>query len=143
MRIRRGLARSVRRGLPLTVAAVLLAAAGCTNASDTDLCSRVDNVSAKAQALRDSEPAKAKDGEVRAQVAALQAALDQLQAVSDGQLDQAISDVRSAAADAAESAVANGKDAAEATRGALQDALDNLDQKWVELGHLIKNQCSS
>ena len=65
--------------------------------------------------------------QIRGQVEAFQAALDRLQALSEGQFDQAISDLRAAANEVAQSAVSTGQEAVEtaARNGALQGTRDS------------------
>jgi hypothetical protein len=120
----------------------LLVTAGCTNASGVDLCTQYDALSTEAAELREMQPAATSADEIRAQVEAVQVALDRLQAVSEGQLDQAISNLRAAASELAQSAVSTGREALDDALPALKESVERVRETWAVLEQVAQNQCT-
>src|SRR3954454_6658936 len=124
--------RSLGRTAAPVVLAVLssLVVTGCSDVQATDLCTKYKQVSSRAQEIKGLKPSAQSINELRGKLTNFEASLDQLQAVSDGPLDQAITDLRTAVQDFVEAAVANGRKAKETAEPLLVDSRDEGGKEW-------------
>lgn len=121
------------------VSSVLVA--GCSDPRANDLCTQYEQVTSRAAEIRDLDPAAVSVEDLRSQLASFQASLDQLQAVAEGRLDTAISELRSAVRDSVQAAVDAGKEAVETARPLLDESLGDVDERWAALQQKVDVEC--
>lgn len=129
----------------LTTALVIastLVVAGCGDVADRDFCSSYDDVVAAAEDVRDLDVEQASAEELRDQVETFQSELDQLQAVSEGRLDTAISTLRTAVNDFVNSAVDAGEEALETARPMLEETKTDIQEAWSVVELMAANECA-
>jgi hypothetical protein len=124
------------------VSTVLLAGCSQSGFTSADLCTQYAQASKQAQEIKNLDPAKTNVAELRKDLDEFQASLGQLLAASDGRLDQAITDVRSAVNDYVEAAVDAGKKAAQSAEPLLSDSLSNVDDRWAILKQRADDECN-
>lgn len=133
--------RSLRVGVLLACVGLLVACNYTENAKAQNLCTQYDQLVAAVDKLRSEDPLTAQAAELRAASQEVSAQLDELQAVSEGLLDTALSTLRAEVAAVKESAVAAGTEALDAARPQLQDAFANLAKAWAVMQRVADTQC--
>jgi len=127
--------------LGLAVAAILLPA-GCANPADQDLCGHYAALTAAVDNVRAVQPQSASIDDLRAKAETVQAQLNQLQAVSEGRFDTAISNLR-AAVDGFRQAAVDAGDKARATAGPLlAESLGDVTEAYAALKKSLDTQCN-
>ena len=128
----------------LTAGVVIVAIQGlaaCGDTAEQDLCAQYADLVSAADELRQLDPLTAKVEELRAASEEFQAELDQLQAVSEGRFDTAISTLRAEIDAVRQAAVDAGTDALETARPLLEESMADVDQAWATLQDLVDTQC--
>lgn len=127
------------------LAVVALAAsvvlAGCSDTQTSDFCTQYDDAVARADDFRSVRPSSQDVDKMRDQAQQLQDELDQLQAVSEGRLDTAISAMRTAVNDFVNTARDRTQDTIDTVRPALQDAKDEIQDAWSVVEQIAVNEC--
>ena len=132
--------RRVRR---LVVALVsTLALTGCGEASTADLCTQYDQVVKKADEIKNLDVSSESVDDLRTQLKDFQASLDQLQAVADGRLDTAISDLRRAVREFVQAAVDAGEEALKTAQPLLEDSLTTVKELWAVVQKRADAECN-
>jgi DNA repair exonuclease SbcCD ATPase subunit len=118
--------------------------ASCADLSELDLCGQFADLDASVQELQSMDLMTATAEEIRGQVEQLRRELDQLQAVSEGRLDTAISRLR-AEVDAIRQAALDSAGAAalENARAQLTEVQANLANAWALLEDRVTVQCGN
>lgn len=132
-------------GLRTTTVALGLALipvlAACGDASERDLCIQYKDVVATAQDVRNLNPATASADEIRAKLTEFRIQLDELQAVSEGRVDLAISDLRGAIAGLRQAASEADAGSLAAARPLLEDSLEDVKSAWARLREVLQPEC--
>lgn len=113
----------------------------CADTAAQEFCSQYDDLVVAAQKLREVDPATTRVEELRAAADDVQAELDQVQAVAEGRLDDAISRLRANVDAARQAAVDAGTEALETARPLIQDALDRVEEAWSIVQDIAEQQC--
>lgn len=118
--------------------------ASCADLAELDLCAQFEDLDASVQELQSMDLMTATAEEMRGQVEQLRRELDQLQAVSEGRLDTAISRLR-AEVDAIRQAALDSAGAAalENARTQLTEVQANLANAWALLEERVTVQCGN
>jgi hypothetical protein len=132
-----------RTAAPVVLAVLSSLVTGCSDVQATDLCTKYKQVSSRAQEIKGLKPSAQSINELRGKLTNFEASLDQLQAVSDGPLDQAITDLRTAVQDFVEAAVANGRKAKETAEPLLVDSRDEVAKQWGLLKQRADAECGT
>jgi hypothetical protein len=123
----------------LAALALALPLAACdytARAKGSELCGRYDELANSVEKLKAEDPRTAKAEDLRDAVEGVQDQLDQLQAVSEGRLDSALTTLRSDLSSELESAV-------DAGSAELKDALQNVSDTWARVQVLAAVQCGT
>jgi len=131
-----------RAGIVMVTALVSsLLLTSCTDPKAADLCTRYKQVSSRADEIRNLKPSTETVNELRGKLTNFEASLDQLQAVSDGRLDTAITNLRTAVQDFVEAAVDNGQKARETAEPLLGDSRGEVAKQWGVLKERADAEC--
>jgi hypothetical protein len=106
-----------------------------------DLCARYDQAVAAADDFRQQDLVAEGSADVRAEVDQLQANLDQLQAVAEGRLDQAISDLQTALDEVTQAAVDAGDEARQAAQELVAEDLEDVATAWATVRGALEAEC--
>jgi hypothetical protein len=131
------------RRLGGSLAAVLLIApllASCGDPSSRDLCTQYGELVAAAEELQAKDPMTADVEELRAAVNEVSVALDQVQAVSEGRFDDALTRMRDRVNDLRQAAV-DSAEGIEETRALIQEDLAEVRSAWSAVQDRIETQC--
>jgi len=130
---------------PLITAGVLIAStqvvSACGDVADRDLCTQFTDLVTSAEQMQQQDPLTAKAEDLRGASEEFASELDQLQAVSEGRLDTAVSALRASIAAVRQAAIEERADALEAARGQLEEAMDDLSEAWAVLEQRVAVQC--
>jgi hypothetical protein len=116
--------------------------AGCSDPQAADLCTRYEQVTTRADEIKNLHPSTESVNDLRRMLTDFKASLYQLQAASDGRLDTAISNLRAAVQDFIQAAVDNGKKALETSQPLLDDSLDEVAKQWGLLQQKADDECN-
>jgi outer membrane PBP1 activator LpoA protein len=140
---------SAVRFVPVVIASVLVAGCG-TAPPPQDACARYTELKATVEQLRatpvatgDVEQLRAAADELRLRADALKDALDRIQMVSDGRLDQAIGQARQQLDEIRASLVVAKYAAAETLVPQLTQAADDLRATVAPVANLLESQCAT
>ena len=139
---------TTRRLVPLAVTGLLLAGCG-TAPAPQGVCDRYADLQATVEELRSTPPAsddveqlRATADQLREEADALSALLDQIQAASDGRLDQAIGQARQQL-DELRVALATARyQKAETLASQLDEVRDELRTTLAPVKYLLDSQCA-
>ena len=144
-RRRRATASGARRPSVVLTLLIILALAGCAGmaeqAQSTDFCQQYEELVVAADEFRDQDLVSADGDDLRAQVERLHAGLDQVQAVAEGQLDNAAAELQAELDELAQVAVDAGEQAREAAQPLAEESVEEFQQKWVALRDAADAQC--
>ena len=140
-------AGSRRLVLGALLALALSVVSGCGDTDEeprggADLCKRYDEAVATADEFRDLDLAEGKADELRIRADEFDHRLAQLEAVSGGQLNRAVSDLQDKLIDFREAAVDAGPEAREAAQEKLEESFDEVDESWAVLRETFETECS-
>ena len=142
--------RTTNRFAPRRLVVVLVSAlaltgtlTGCGGASTADLCTQYDQVVKKADEIKNLDVSSESVDDLRAKLKDFQASLDQVQAVAEGRLDTAISDLRTAIREFVQAAVDAGRDALETAQPLLEDSLDRVKELWAVVQKRADAECNA
>jgi len=132
--------------LVVTVLASAVLLGGCSamteNAQSADLCTQFDQLVEAADELKDAEPGQARADELRAQAGRVRDNVDQVQAVADGRLDDALSALEASLADLRSDLVAAGEEARKTTVPLVKEDLQAVRDRWAVVKDRVAAQCS-
>jgi hypothetical protein len=127
-------------GLAIAVAPLLSGCAG--DPADQDLCAQFDDLVTAVDDLRAVQPESVRIAELRTAADDLQTRLDQLDFVSEGRIDTAISNLRAAVAGFKESVMDAGTDAFEIAAPLLAESLADVNEAYGALQQSLDAQCA-
>jgi hypothetical protein len=128
----------------LVLASVVVLPACATNiATQENLCTRYDNFVSAVDALKNADLKTPQLDALRAKADAVNARLDELQAVAEGQLDTMIATLQSDLADLRAALASAGGKAREAVQPVLQQQIDNIEQAFAQIEARAGVDCSS
>lgn len=135
----------LRRLVVVLVSTLALTGAltGCGDKSTEDLCNQYDKVVAKADEIKNLDLSSEGVADLRTTLKDFQASLDDLQAVAEGRLDTAITDLRTAVREFVQAAVAAGREALESAKPVLEDSLDRVTELWAVVEKRADNECNA
>ena len=125
-------------GLALLSAQLL---SGCADLATQDLCSQYEDVVAAVEELRAKDPDTTKVEELRAAADDVSEELDQLQAVAEGRLDEALTRLRENVDAVRQAAVDAGKDARETAAPLIEDSMQRVQDAWSIVQDVAETQC--
>jgi hypothetical protein len=127
-------------GLAIALAAAISGCAG--DPAEQDLCTQFDELVVAVDDLRGLRPESASTDDLRSSAANAQAHLDQLQHVSEGRHDSAISRLRAAVTAFREAALDAGSEAAAISAPQLEAALEDVREAYGALAQSLEVQCA-
>ena len=126
----------------LAVAAMALLSGCAGDPADQDLCAQFDDLVAAVDEVRALDPESARTADLRDAAETLQGRLDQLQYVSEGRLDTAISNLRAAITGFKQTAVDAGDEAFAIAAPLLEESLDDVREAYGALEQSLDAQCA-
>ena len=127
----------------LAVVATVLVSGCAGDPADQDLCAQFDDLVAAVDDVHALEPESAKIADLRAAAESLQTQLDQLQYVSEGRLDTAIANLRSAVTGFKEAVLDAGEETFETVAPLLAQSLDDVNEAYAVLKQSVDAQCAA
>ena len=122
-----------------------LVLSGCAgmaqDARANDLCTRYRELVISANQFRELDPAQVKADELRARANRFRDRLDQVQAVSEGQLDTAIANLEANLDDLREGAIEAGANARTTVQPLWKDDLQHVAESWAALRQAVDTRC--
>lgn len=135
-----GVARRAGASLGLALLSAQLLS-GCADLATQDLCSQYEDVVAAVEELRAKDPDTTKVEELRAAADDVSEELDQLQAVAEGRLDEALTRLRENVDAVRQAAVDAGKDARETAAPLIEDSMQRVQDAWSIVQDVAETQC--
>ena len=128
------------------VAAACLLLSGCStmaaNARSENFCTQFDQLVKKADEFRQLDPAQARADELRKQADTFRDELNQVQAVAEGRLDTAITNLEAALDDVRQAANDAGQKAQDEAKALYKDDLEAVAEQWAIVREAVAGQCA-
>ena len=136
--------RRVHRLATIAALAATLATAGCgTDLTVQNLCARAKSFATVVDDLAAQKPDGSRVAELTTKVDAALARLDQLQAVTEGRYDSAISTLRANLQGLKQTLNAAGKGSFETVAPQLSSSLKDISSAYAALSESLSTQCTS
>jgi len=131
----------------VALAAAGLLLSGCStmqaNALRVNLCTRFEQMKQTGDEFRQLAPGQARADELRTRVDKFRDQLNQLQAVAEGRLDTAITNLEAALDDVRQAANDAGTKAQDEASALYKDDLDAVAEQWAIVREAVAVQCQS
>ena len=120
-----------------------LVLAGCGDTASQDFCTQYGKLAQQAEHIRRMDVATAPPGAIRTEIAHFSVLLDRTSATAEGRLDADVAALSAALDDLQQAALDVSGDSLAAVRPLLQDSLDDVRQAWAQLQMSAAAECGA